>query len=80
LYLDGDKDLPSHRVATFFSNRARTYEVSKVVDRIDAEEARCPFLADKKNKLLGFNLLLALIQKQFRYNSSVLLIRVSIAQ
>ena len=48
LYLDGEKDLPSHRVATFFSNRARTYDVSKVVDRIDAEEGHCPFLADKK--------------------------------
>ena len=50
----GDKDLPlyaSHRVGTFFRNRVRTYEVSKVFNRIDAKGGRCPFLADRKKQI-----------------------------
>ena len=48
LSLDGDKNLPSQTVATFFSDRAQTYEISKVVPRINFEEGHRPFLADKK--------------------------------
>ena len=53
----GDKDLPPyawHRVAKFFSNRVRTYEFSKVFNRIDDKGRRC--------QLLGFNLLRLLIK------------------
>ena len=46
LYLKGDKHIKPHRVLAFFSSRANQYDVSKVVDRVNTEEGRCPFLAD----------------------------------
>ena len=46
LYLKGDGKIKAHRITTFFSSRAHTYNVSKVVDRVDSNTGRCPFLAD----------------------------------
>ena len=46
LYLKGDGKIKAHRITTFFSSRANTYNVSKVVDRVDSNTGRCPFLAD----------------------------------
>ena len=48
LYHTGDKQMPSHRKNTFFSTRAKSYNVSKVVDRVDSEQGRCPFLINGK--------------------------------
>ena len=47
LYLRGDDVIRPHLKNTFFSGRAKEYFVSKVVDRIDADCGRCPFLANK---------------------------------
>ena len=45
-YLSGDESIKAHRINTFFSGRAKkSYDVSKVVDRVDGELGRCPFLA-----------------------------------
>ena len=46
-YLNGDEALRPHRQNTFFSGRGKDYLVSKVVDRVDSEKGRCPFLADE---------------------------------
>ena len=43
-YLEGDDHVKPHRRNTFFSGRAKAYEISKVVDRVNAETGRCPFL------------------------------------
>ena len=43
-YLKGDENIRAHRQATFFSGRAKQYEVLKVVDRVNADTGRCPFL------------------------------------
>ena len=40
LYLEGS----AHRVNSFFSSRANKYDCSKVVDRVQSERGRCPFL------------------------------------
>ena len=42
LYLQGDDELRPHRQRAFFSEK---YCVSKVVDRIDSDLGRCPFLS-----------------------------------
>jgi hypothetical protein len=42
LYLHGDDELRPHRQRAFFSEK---YCVSKVVDRIDSDLGRCPFLS-----------------------------------
>lgn len=47
IYLKGDEALRPHRQNTFFSGRGKYYNVSKVVDRVDGEKGRCPFLADE---------------------------------
>lgn len=47
IYLKGDEALRAHRQNTFFSGRGKDYLVSKVVDRVDREKGRCPFLADE---------------------------------
>lgn len=47
LYHKGDKQFKGHRGNEFFSERAKDYNVSKVVDRVDSETGRCPFLAKK---------------------------------
>ena len=47
LYLRGDDVIRPHMKNTFFSGRAKEYFVSKVVDRIDADSGRCPFLVHK---------------------------------
>eukprot|EP00794_Sanderia_malayensis_P001887 gene1887-2140_t len=44
LYLTGDNNMPSHRKNTSYSSRAASYNVSKVVDRVDSDLGRCPFL------------------------------------
>eukprot|EP00112_Aurelia_sp_Birch-Aquarium-sp1_P002639 Seg12942.1 transcript_id=Seg12942.1/GoldUCD/mRNA.D3Y31 product="hypothetical protein" protein_id=Seg12942.1/GoldUCD/D3Y31 len=44
IYLKGDENIRAHRQTTFFSGRAKKYEVSKVVDRVNAETGGCPFL------------------------------------
>ena len=44
-YLAGDDKIKGHRINTFFSGRANAYDVSKVIDCVDAELGRCPFLA-----------------------------------
>lgn len=46
LYLRGDDVIRPHKHNHFFSDRAKEYFVSKVVDRLHAETGRCPFLAD----------------------------------
>ena len=43
-YLKGDENIRAHRQNTFFSGRTKQYEVSKVVDRVNADTGRCPFL------------------------------------
>ena len=45
-YFQGDDTMKGHRRHTFVSSRASDYSVSKVVDRVDSESGRCPFLAD----------------------------------
>ena len=47
LYLRGDDVIRPHMKNTFSSGRAKEYFVSKVVDRIDADRGRCPFLVKK---------------------------------
>ena len=44
LYLEGDNTIKAHRVNSFFSSRANKYDCSKVVDRVQSERGRCPFL------------------------------------
>ncbi len=44
LYLTGNSNLLSHRKNTFYSNRAASYNISKVIHRVDSELERCPFL------------------------------------
>lgn len=46
VYLKGDDVIKPHKKRCFFSRRTTSYSVSKVVDRLDAELGRCPFLAD----------------------------------
>ena len=43
-YLKGDDNIRPHRSNIFFSSRAKEYNVSKVIDRVDSEGGRCPFL------------------------------------
>lgn len=44
-YLSGDDQMKGHRQNLFFvSKKHKTYKVSKVIDRVDAERGRCPFL------------------------------------
>ena len=45
-YFQGDDEIKAHRRNAFVSTRANEYFVSKVVDRVDSELGRCPFLAD----------------------------------
>lgn len=48
LYEEGEKGnakLRPHRAHTFFTSRTKSYMVSKVVDRVQSEKGRCPFLA-----------------------------------
>ena len=45
-YIQGDDKLRPHRQNTFFSSRNKDYVVSKVIDRIDSDKGRCPFLSD----------------------------------
>ena len=45
IYLDGDDTIKRHRSNIFSSMRTKEYDVSKVIDRIDAGEGRIPFLA-----------------------------------
>lgn len=44
----GNKKLKPHRAHTFFSTRTNSYAVSKVVDRLQNDLGRCPFLAPNK--------------------------------
>ena len=37
LYHKGDKDIMAHKTNIFYSGRPRSYNVSKVVDRVDAD-------------------------------------------
>ena len=43
LYLKGDDEMRPHRQRAFFSEK---YCVSKVVDRVDSDAGRCPFLVN----------------------------------
>jgi hypothetical protein len=45
LYHKGDDQFKRHRSNIFASDRAQDYDVSKVVDRVDSDMGRCPFLA-----------------------------------
>ena len=45
IYFNGDLKVKSHRGNIFTSLRAKDYSVSKVIDRVDSEEGRIPFLA-----------------------------------
>ncbi len=45
IYQNGDDKIRPHRRNTFFSSRHASYDVSKVVDRVDSAPGRCPFLA-----------------------------------
>ena len=40
LYHKGDKNIRAHRMKIFYSDRARSYDVSKVVDRVEADLRR----------------------------------------
>ena len=45
IYHDGDGDkIKKHRRYVFTSNRHMDYGISKVLDRVDIDEGRCPFL------------------------------------
>lgn len=45
IYINGDEKIKPHRENMFFtSSRHNSYKVSKVVDRINADCGRCPFL------------------------------------
>ena len=45
IYQEGDGgDIKRHRKNIFASNRNTDYNVSKVIDRVDENEGRCPFL------------------------------------
>ena len=46
LYHKGDKNIRAHRTNIFYSDRVRSYNVSKAVDRVDADLGRCPFLVE----------------------------------
>ena len=46
LYFKGDNHIKAHRSTIFFSSRATKYSTSKVIDRVDAEKGRCPFLVE----------------------------------
>lgn len=47
-YVDGDDKMKGHREKTFFTSaRTKTYDVSKVVDRVNDESGRCPFLTTR---------------------------------
>ena len=43
-YFEGDEKVKPHRSNIFYSLRAKEYNVSKVIDRIDNVEGRCSFL------------------------------------
>ena len=46
LYINGDDNLRKHRDNPFFTARRHAnYKVSKVIDRVDGDRGRCPFLA-----------------------------------
>jgi hypothetical protein len=45
LYHKGDDQFRQHRTNIFLSNRAQDYDISKIVDRVDSDVGRCPFLA-----------------------------------
>ncbi len=47
-YQKGDEKIRPHRKNTFFSSRAKNYNVSKVIDRVDSTVGHCPFLATSK--------------------------------
>ena len=47
LYHNGDRELKPYLQNTFFSSRAKKYNVSKVVDRLNTDKGRCPFLASE---------------------------------
>jgi len=45
IYNSGDANIQPHRPNLLFSNRAKKHNVSKVIDRLDSGEGRCPFLS-----------------------------------
>ena len=44
IYHKGDEKIRPPRANTFFTDRGKKYKTSKVVDRVESEEGRCPFL------------------------------------
>ena len=44
MYHKRDEKIPPHRTSTFFTDRAKKYKTSKIIDRVESEERRCPFL------------------------------------
>ena len=46
LCLKGDDNIRPHRQRAFFARHEKRYSVSKVVDRVNSDLGRCPFLAD----------------------------------
>ena len=44
IYHKGDEKIPPHRANTFFTNRAKKYKISKVIDRVESEKGRYHFL------------------------------------
>ena len=46
IYHAGDEQINRHREnLSFTSNKHKNFSVSKVIDRVDADRGRCPFLA-----------------------------------
>lgn len=46
VYLEGDDVIRPHRKRSFFSGHGNNYSISKVVDRVNSDLGRCPFLAE----------------------------------
>ena len=44
IYHKGDEKIPPHLANTFFTDREKKYKTSKVIDRVESEKGRCPFL------------------------------------
>ena len=46
IYHEGDEKIKPHSYNIFQSARATSYDVSKVIDRVNATKGRCPFLTE----------------------------------
>ena len=47
VYLKGDDNIRAHRQRAFFSRHQNHHSVSKVIDRVNSDLGRCPFLAEQ---------------------------------